>query len=66
MTTKNNIYGDLHTERAALLFNKSESLVTTEEREFCKTLTIGLNYGMGVKKIKEQINDRRTKTTKNR
>lgn len=57
----NNIYVDLHRERAALLFNKPETLVTAEEREFCKTLSLCLNFGMGVRKLKEQTNDRRGK-----
>lgn len=63
MTIRNDLYTDLHRERAALLFNKPESQVTSEEREFCKKLTMCQNYGMGVRKIKEQIkNDRCAKS----
>lgn len=46
---------DLHTYSASLLFDKPYDSITIEERKQCKSITFGLLYGAGPKKLSTQL-----------
>ena len=46
---------DIHTRTAALLFDKEQSEVAPDERRQAKTINFGLLYGMGPRKLAEEL-----------
>lgn len=47
---------DVHTATAASMFHIALEDVTKEQRFAAKTLNFGLSYGMGIKKLKDNLN----------
>ncbi len=50
---KNNM--DIHTNTAALIFNKNIDDVSADERRNAKTINFGLIYGMGAQKLAQEL-----------
>lgn len=47
---------DIHSRTAALLYNTDIDAVTTDMRRHAKTINFGLLYGMGVRKLAQDLN----------
>ncbi len=46
---------DIHTNTAALIYNKNIAEVTADERRNAKTINFGLIYGMGAQKLAQEL-----------
>lgn len=55
---------DIHSQTAAIIYDKTQKEVTSEERRFAKIINFGLIYGMGAYRISQELDISRDESKK--